>query len=88
MMFPTARSRDSAVESQPELGWYMSKTLSAVSGALQTPDGALRDDVLGAVWILANYEVSLTASHNLHLYDKSLIHPPAPCWIRWPPWTT
>lgn len=54
---PTALSNESATESAQEIGTYMGKTLSAVAAALKTPEGAFRDDILGAIWMLCNYEV-------------------------------
>lgn len=54
---PTALYSESADENKKILGIYMSRTLNAVSHALSSPQGALRDDVLATVWILANYEV-------------------------------
>lgn len=58
MQYSTALSRDSDAETQRELGGYLGKTLSLVSEALKTHEGAQRDDVLATVWILTNYEVS------------------------------
>lgn len=58
MRYPTAVHKGSVSETEQELGTYLGKTLSAVTTALKTPDGAFRDDVLVTVWILANYEVS------------------------------
>jgi hypothetical protein len=54
---PTSTSEESRLETQQELGMYLGKTLSSISAALRSPDGASRDDVLATVWILANYEV-------------------------------
>lgn len=55
--YPTAIQHESVAETQRELGHYMAKTLSAVNSALQTSEGAWRDDVLATVWVLANYEL-------------------------------
>ena len=57
LRYPTAIHNESVAESHRELGGYMGKTLSAVSAALQTPQGASRDDILATVWILSNYEL-------------------------------
>lgn len=51
--------KDSVPETNQELGMYLGKTLKAVNEALRNPAGALRNDVLATVWILANYEVSV-----------------------------
>lgn len=56
---PVAVHRESALETQQELGAYLGKTLNAVNSALREPGGAYRDDVLATVWILASYEVGL-----------------------------
>lgn len=55
--YPTSVHNAAREETQRELGTYLGKALTAVSAALQDPDGAKRDDVLATVWILANYEV-------------------------------
>jgi hypothetical protein len=55
--FPTAIYKDAYTETQRELATYLGKTLSSVSEALNTPEGAYRDDVLATVWLLTNYEV-------------------------------
>ena len=55
--YPTSIYRESERENARELATYLGKTLKAVNVALREPDGALRDDVLATVWILANYEV-------------------------------
>ena len=57
LRYPTAISHQSSNEVRDELAMYMNKTLNAVSQILATPQGALRDDVLATVWILASYEV-------------------------------
>lgn len=57
LRYPTAIDNGSVQQTDKELGTYLGKTLSAVSEALQTPDGPMRDDVLATVWILTNYEV-------------------------------
>lgn len=54
---PTSVHKDAQEETERELRTYMGKALRSIHGALQAPDGALRDDVLATVWILANYEV-------------------------------
>jgi hypothetical protein len=54
---PTSTHKDAQEDTEQELRTYMGKALRSVHGALQAPDGALRDDVLATVWILANYEV-------------------------------
>lgn len=54
---PTASSNGSTLENSQEIGTYMGKTLSAVSTALKHREGAFRDDIIGAVWMLCNYEV-------------------------------
>ena len=54
---PTSLSNESAAEASQEIGTYMGKTLSAVGTALKDKDGAFRDDIIGAVWMLCNYEV-------------------------------
>lgn len=54
---PTALSNESATESAQEIGTYMGKTLSAVATALKDPEGAFRDDIISAVWMLCNYEI-------------------------------
>lgn len=67
----------------------MGKALRSVHGALQAPDGALRDDVLATVWILANYEVLYIALPPLFpLFSFSLLGSltvlflnTAPCWV-------
>lgn len=61
LRYPTSISHESSNEARSELAMYMSKTLSAVSQILATPQGALRDDVLATVWILASYEVCGTS---------------------------
>ncbi|KAK2589764.1 hypothetical protein QQS21_012554 [Conoideocrella luteorostrata] len=58
--YPISVHKESALETQRELGTYLGKTLSAVNGALKEPDGPFRDDVLATVWILASYEVGDT----------------------------
>lgn len=57
LLYPTAMYKDAHAETQRELGAYLGKTLSSVSAALKTPEGAQRDDVLATVWLLTNYEV-------------------------------
>ncbi|KAH6604789.1 zn2-c6 fungal-type dna-binding domain [Trichoderma cornu-damae] len=57
LRYPTAMYRDAHAETQRELGAYLGKTLSSVSDALKTPEGAQRDDVLATVWLLTNYEL-------------------------------
>lgn len=57
-------SNDSATDSAKELGTYMGKTLSAVATALSTPQGAMRDDIMAAVWMLCNYEVGSGQDQN------------------------
>lgn len=64
LRYPTAVSRESNDETRKELAGYMSRTLQAVSHTLSTPRGALRDDVLATVWILASYEVGLLSLHT------------------------
>jgi hypothetical protein len=63
---PTCMSNDSATDSAKELGTYMGKTLSAVATALSTPQGAMRDDIMAAVWMLCNYEVGSAHDEGLH----------------------
>ncbi|KAM0253058.1 hypothetical protein ACHAQJ_007434 [Trichoderma viride] len=58
LRYPTAMYKDAHIETQRELGTYLGKTLSSVSSALSTPEGAHRDDVLATIWLLTNYEVS------------------------------
>lgn len=58
LRYPTAIDNSSVEKTDKELGAYLGKTLSSVSAALKTPDGAMRDDVLATVWILTNYEVN------------------------------
>lgn len=75
---PTSVHKDAQEETEQELRTYMGKALRSVHGALQAPDGALRDDVLATVWILANYELlagSLNNSKVLspwHLHSRGL----------------
>ena len=57
LRYPTVMHSESLAETQKELGTYMGKTLSAVSSALKDPAGAIRDDVLATIWVLANYEL-------------------------------
>ena len=69
---PTAMYSDSLTETQEELSKYMGKTLSSVSTALRAPGGAMRDDVLATVWILANYEVGSPSSPlPSHLFQSA-----------------
>lgn len=56
--YPTSITNESRAETQRELGTYLGKTLNAVSSALQSREGALRDDTLATVWVLSNYEVN------------------------------
>ncbi|KAM0379595.1 hypothetical protein ACHAPK_000171 [Fusarium culmorum] len=56
LRYPTAIDNSSVEKTDKELGAYLGRTLSSVSAALKTPDGAMRDDVLATVWILTNYE--------------------------------
>jgi hypothetical protein len=66
---PTAIDNGSVEQTDKELGTYLGKTLSSVSEALKTPEGAMRDDVLATVWILTNYEVSnMTSSRHSYTY--------------------
>lgn len=58
---PTALSKVSESDNTVELSKYLGRTLSAVASALKTPDGPMRDDIIGAVWMLANYEVSYSS---------------------------
>lgn len=58
LRYPTAKYKESQVETDRELGTYLGKTLSSVKAELKTPEGPFRNDVLATVWILANYEVS------------------------------
>lgn len=44
-------------EINKELRMYMGRALRLISEALSKPGGAMRDDILATVWILANYEV-------------------------------
>lgn len=57
LRYPTAINRDAHADTQRELGVYLGKTLNSINKALNTPDGALRDDVLATIWLLSNYEV-------------------------------
>lgn len=57
LRYPTAITRDAHIETQRELGAYLGKTLNSVNAALNTPEGAFRDDVLATIWLLSNYEV-------------------------------
>lgn len=78
LRYPTAIHSESVRESQRELGAYMGKTLSAVSDALQTPDGAFRDDILATVWVLSNYELLVGSIGQMqfpspwHLHTRGL----------------
>ncbi|KAL7932238.1 hypothetical protein V8C35DRAFT_307757 [Trichoderma chlorosporum] len=78
LQYPTALSRDAHAETQQELGGYLGKTLHLVSEALKTPEGARRDDILGTVWLLTNYELlvgSLSRTETLspwHLHARGL----------------
>ncbi|CAM1507114.1 Fc.00g067550.m01.CDS01 [Cosmosporella sp. VM-42] len=78
LRYPTALCNASVKETERELGGYLGKTLSAVSEALKTPDGAMRDDVLATVWILANYELLLGSITRMepmspwHLHSRGL----------------
>ncbi|KAL7786236.1 hypothetical protein V8C37DRAFT_392643 [Trichoderma ceciliae] len=78
LRYPTAMHRDAHMDTQRELGTYLGKTLSSVSEALKTPEGAHRDDVLATVWLLTNYELligSLTRAETLspwHLHARGL----------------
>lgn len=55
--YPTAIQHESLAATKRDLGSYMGKTLAAINSALQTKEGAWRDDVLATVWVLANYEL-------------------------------
>lgn len=57
LRYSTSSRRGSELETQRELGNYLTKTLRTVRHALQTHEGVLRDDVLISVWMLTNYEV-------------------------------
>ncbi|KAH6898878.1 hypothetical protein B0T10DRAFT_556170 [Thelonectria olida] len=74
----TAMHKDSGLEAEQEIGKYLGKTLSAVHFALKSPEGALRDDVLATVWILANYELLMGSINRMeplspwHLHTRGL----------------
>ncbi|OAA64927.1 Fungal transcriptional regulatory protein [Cordyceps fumosorosea ARSEF 2679] len=55
--YPTEVACARRAESRRELAVYMGKALRAVNRALAAPGGACRDDILAAVWVLANHEV-------------------------------
>ncbi|CEJ90684.1 Putative Expressed protein [[Torrubiella] hemipterigena] len=48
-------------EINKELRVYMGRALRLISEALSKPGGAMRDDILATVWILANYEILVGA---------------------------
>ncbi|KAI5466747.1 hypothetical protein BGZ63DRAFT_345517 [Mariannaea sp. PMI_226] len=74
----TAVHKESVPEAEQEIGTYLGKTLSSVHVALKSPDGALRDDVLATVWILANYELLMGSINRTepmspwHLHTRGL----------------
>ncbi|KAL6906723.1 hypothetical protein GGI43DRAFT_238457 [Trichoderma evansii] len=78
LRYPTAITRDAHTETQRELGAYLGKTLNSVNAALNTPEGAFRDDVLATIWLLSNYELligSLSRTETLspwHLHARGL----------------
>lgn len=78
LRYPTAITRDAHAETERELGTYLGKTLNSVNKALNTPDGAFRDDVLATIWLLSNYELligSLNRTETLspwHLHARGL----------------
>ena len=53
----SSNRRNSNGETSNELGNCLSKTLQEIRSALETKEGAKRDDILVTVWILAQYEV-------------------------------
>ncbi|KAF4980743.1 hypothetical protein FZEAL_3328 [Fusarium zealandicum] len=74
LRYPTAIGNGSVAETEQELGTYLGKTLSSVSAALKTPNGALRDDVLATVWILANYELLMGSISRVELSSPWHLH--------------
>ncbi|KAJ3530021.1 hypothetical protein NM208_g9507 [Fusarium decemcellulare] len=78
LRYPTAIDNGSVAETERELGTYLGKTLSSVGEALKSPNGALRDDVLATVWILANYELLMGSINRIepmspwHLHTRGL----------------
>jgi hypothetical protein len=67
LRYPTVVCIESYRQTQRELGMFLGKLLSAVSSALATPAGAMRDDILIAVWTLANYELLMGSLERTHL---------------------
>lgn len=74
LWYPTAITNESVIDTQKELGRYMGMTLSAVSSALKDPEGAMRDDVLATVWVLANYELLVGSLGSAQLVNAWHLH--------------
>ncbi|KAL1849246.1 hypothetical protein Plec18170_007538 [Paecilomyces lecythidis] len=78
LRYPTSSRRGSELETQRELGNYLTKTLRTVRHALQTHEGVLRDDVLISVWMLTNYEMLIGSLRReqpwspWHLHSRGL----------------
>ncbi|GAD94057.1 hypothetical protein NECHADRAFT_31630 [Paecilomyces variotii No. 5] len=78
LRYPTSSRRGSELETQRELGNYLTKTLRTVRHALQTREGVLRDDVLISVWMLMNYEMLIGSLQReqpwspWHLHSRGL----------------
>ncbi|KAF4971072.1 hypothetical protein FSARC_2020 [Fusarium sarcochroum] len=78
LRYPTAIHNGSVEQNDKELGTYLGKTLSSVGEALKSPGGAMRDDVLATVWILANYELLMGSIERItpmspwHLHTNGL----------------
>ncbi|KAF7562785.1 hypothetical protein G7046_g1359 [Stylonectria norvegica] len=78
LRFSSAVPKKVIAENDEELGGYLGKALASVSAALSTPGGAMRDDVLATVWILANYELLMGSISRLepmspwHLHAEGL----------------